>query len=84
MPRNFLPSIHVTRVTGKALSSLSIYSLYCSEEVILAEERTTEEEKHHILEARRRAAAKKKKLKSLGGKNVSTDTEDETEEQGEL
>ncbi len=52
--------------------------------MILAEERTTEEEKHHILEARRRAAAKKKKLKSLGGKNVSTDTEDETEEQGEL
>jgi len=35
------------------------------------------------LEARRRAAAKKKKLKNLGGKNVSTDTEEDAEDQGE-
>jgi hypothetical protein len=49
--------------------------------VILAEERTTEEEKQHILEARRRAAAKKKKLKNLG-KNASTDTDDDLDDQG--
>ena len=52
-----------------------------AEDLVLAEERTTEEEKHHILEARRRAAAKKKKLKNLG-KNVSTDTDEDLEDQG--